>query len=229
MLEKRAVRHAARVADVGAVELAFAGLAAIRDTPANRNAIPVGTVEFCLTWMARCAVSVPEPLDFPLCLAQFLGRRVRQVGGYHNAPAGAWVKPVRTKAWDAHVKPTISPQMPVPEGEVWTSEPLQLLAEWRVYVREGRVLGDGRYDNGEDDSLVFCPETVSAMVAAFENSGGAPRGYALDVALTDSGRTVLVEATDGWAIGYYKGSCAPVAYAELLAARWRELASKSAE
>lgn len=221
LIEKRTVRHASMIGAVSSIEIAATSLDGIDSIPPNRRAIPVGTIEFCRAWMARCGIPEPEPIDYPESLRPFLGRNVTRSGSYALAPYGAWVKPVRTKAWDAHVK---APGLPHPDGEVWVSEPLQIVAEWRVYVQDGRVLGNGRYDDGEDDTLEFCRATVANMVAAYESSDEAPRAYALDAALTHDMSTVLIEVTDAWAIGYYKGSCSPTRYAELLVSRWREIA-----
>lgn len=223
LIEKRTIRHASMLAPEGSIEIVSATLDGIDDAPANRYAIPVGTVEFCRAWMERSGIREPDPLDFPVSLHSFLGRNVERLENYVAAPMGAWVKPVRTKAWDAHVKAGEAP----PEGGVWASDPLQLIAEWRVYVLNGRVIGLGRYDDGEDDDLEFCQQTLAGMLAAFSGSGEAPRAYALDVALTHDMSTVLIEVTDAWAIGYYKGSCSPTHYAELLASRWREIAGNT--
>lgn len=223
-MEKRAVRHAAMLADAGAITLRGARLDEIGETEPMPEAIPVGTVEFCRAWMARCGIQEPEPLDFPEPLRRFLGRKVERFEAYEQAPEGLWVKPVRTKAWDARVKGSEDPlAADIPEGPVWASEPIGLVAEWRVYVLEGREVGFGRYDDGEAEAE-FCRKALGEMLEAFSESGLAPRAYALDLALGSDGKTRLMEATDAWAIGHYKGSCSPAAYAEMLAARWEEIA-----
>ena len=51
---------------------------------------------------------------------------------------------------------------------------------------------------------------------------GAPAAYGLDFGVTADGRTLLVEANDGFALGCY--GLDPVIYAEMLEARWCELA-----
>jgi hypothetical protein len=60
-------------------------------------------------------------------------------------------------------------------------------------------------------------------------------GYALDLGLLSDGRAALIEAKDGWALGYYRrdsgapppigytGQCSSVDYARLLHARWCQL------
>lgn len=57
-----------------------------------------------------------------------------------------------------------------------------------------------------------------AAVAAWP---GKPRGCALDFGVDDRGRTLLVEANDGFALGAY--GLPPLLYARLLSARWSEM------
>lgn len=183
---------------------------------------PVGSVEFCRAWMHAVAAHEPTPLDYPPCLHVFLEREVRQYGDASRAPPGAWVKPVRTKAWTAtrleagHDAPGVGP--------VWTSAHLDIRAEFRVYVIGSAIAGAGRYDDGEDDRLTFDSGLVEQMIQAYRASGEAPAAYALDVALLRDGRTALVEVTDAWAIGYYRGSLGPRDYVRMLWERWQEIA-----
>jgi hypothetical protein len=191
--------------------------------------VPVGTVEFCRAWMRATGVQEPEPLDYPMALRAALGRPVERLRDYSLAPDGAWVKPVRTKAWPAHRKGQDAlAQELQPCGEVWTSPNLALQAEWRVYVLEGRVVGQGRYDDGSDhlDSLASQATSWAQQLAhIWSSSAKTPAAYALDVAFTHDAHWALVEVTDAWAIGYYRGSCSAQDYLRMLMARWKELAS----
>ena len=49
----------------------------------------------------------------------------------------------------------------------------------------------------------------------------APAGYSLDFGVTDTGRTLLIEVNDGYALGSY--GLFYIDYAKLLSARWAEL------
>lgn len=59
---------------------------------------------------------------------------------------------------------------------------------------------------------------VRTALGAYRN---APAGYGADFGISSDGRTVLVETNDGYALGYM--GIAESCYAELLAARWREI------
>lgn len=229
-VEKAAVRQAIMLGhDDSAVSFSLndAQHAAPGSLSSLRTACPVGTVEFCRAWMRATGVREPEPTDYPDCLQAALGRVVRRTT-FGQAAIGSWVKPQSTKAWDAHVK---NSDLEHPAEElVWDSPVIHeqdWLAEWRVYVLAGRIVGVGRYDGNPRDDLAFDVVVVSAWVDTYTLSRTSPLGYALDVALMADGRTILVEVTDGWAVGYYKGSCTPTDYALLLASRWREIVHSS--
>lgn len=224
LVEKRTIRHACAICD----DFSIAGVADFQDLQAGlmadrKDLCPVGTVAFCRAWMRAVGVPEPQPIDYPDVLQDALGRVVRHTT-FGQVAEGSWVKPVHTKAWDAHVKQSDC-EHPA-EELVWESAVIAAsdwLSEWRVYVIEGRIVGRGRYDDGRDDAPEPDWDLVQQWVDRYTQAG-APAGYALDVAAWPKGRTVLVEVTDGWALGYYKGTCSAPDYARLLDARWRELA-----
>ena len=80
----------------------------------------------------------------------------------------------------------------------------------------GKVVGAAHY---KGDCFTH-PDaaTVRAGVAAFT---GAPAAYGLDFGVTADGRTLLVEANDGFALGCY--GLDPVLFAEMLEVRWCEI------
>lgn len=232
-LERAAVRHAVMKVPADAVPLVRQGnLAEVcrilpGEAAAEREACPVGTVEFCRAWMCAVGVDEPEPIDYPPSLDFALHRSVRQTT-FAQAAAGSWVKPVSTKAWEPHVKQSEADHLgdePVWEAPVIPDQ--DWLAQWRVYVVEGVIVGAGRYDDNEQEYDL--PRiVVASWVDAYTASGQSPAGYALDVALWPGNRLALVEVTDGWAIGYYKGDCSATNYARLLAARWSQIIAPEA-
>ena len=60
-----------------------------------------------------------------------------------------------------------------------------------------------------------------AIKKAVQEYKTAPAGYSLDFGLTDTGKTLLIEVNDGYALGSY--GLFYIDYAKLLAARWAEL------
>ena len=70
-----------------------------------------------------------------------------------------------------------------------------------------------------DWKCYFDADLLEQAVNRYKN---APAGYAMDIGVTEDGRTLLVEINDGYALGCYGAD--PVEYAKLLSARWCELA-----
>lgn len=58
---------------------------------------------------------------------------------------------------------------------VWVSEPVDFLAEWRTFIRYGRVIGVRMYKG--DWRAQYDYKVIESAVAAYKD---APAGYALD-------------------------------------------------
>lgn len=232
--EKAAVRQAlSELPDAAVVNCSLADLQAGRVVlPADF--VPVGTVEFCEARMQALRIPSPWHMTYPARLRRFLGREIAR-STYWRVPDGQFVKPYsKVKQFTGHIKGAW------PEGEerpvnldqieVWAVAPVRFLAETRFYIVNNRIAGFCRYNSSEDESVAPDVMVVSQAVSAFAGNG-APAAYALDFGVLDDGRTVLVEANDGWALGYYRdrlSTITPRAYLDLICARWCEIAAAGA-
>jgi hypothetical protein len=181
---------------------------------------PVGTVEFCRKWMELSNIKEPSVLDYFNNIHDFFNRKISIYSSYNDAPVGSFIKPVQTKLWDPHIKISTKPSAFL--DLVIASEVVDFVAEWRVYVLDKKIVGVGRYDFS-DAEIDFDLSVAKKMVDNFSNQ---PCSYALDLGLTDKGDFSLVEFTDAWAIGLYKGGPGPLVYAEMLSKRWEEIVLK---
>ncbi len=212
--------------------------ATLRDVLGGRlqappHAVPIGTVEFVRALMARHGIAEPAPVSYPGGLTPFLGRDVA-LGRYGDAADGQFVKPAATtKLFTGHIKgdPAYANELSgVPRlatARVWISEPVRFVAEARHYIFADRCVGWSRYDENEDKTKNPDPEVANVAARLL---AGTPRpcGYAIDIGLTEDGRTLLIECNDGWALGYYGGdTMSAESYAQLIAARWLEIAQGS--
>lgn len=204
--------------------------AAPRNVPPP-GAVPVGTCEFTHTVMSLHGIPRPAPFTYPEQVHSLLGRLISH-GRYSDVPAGVFVKPFAdVKKFTGHIKgdPAHAPDLAAICGldgmEVWVSSPVRFVAESRFYVVDNQIVGWSRYD--ENEGITPDPDPGIAREAVdLISHGRHPRGYSVDIGLTDDGRTLLVECNDGWALGYYRNETAPPeAYAALLAARWQEIAA----
>lgn len=192
------------------------------------SAVPVGSVEFVQARMSALGLPFPAYETYPDELADYFGRKIWQ-STYAEVVPGCFVKPAsRLKAFTGHIKGEWPEGEAVPDGleemNVWASEPVTFASEVRIYIRNGVALGLGRYD--PHDTVGLPDSTI--MAAAIDTYRPDRVAYTLDFGLTSDGRTLLVEANDAWAIGYYPdGTMTEAAYIGMIEARWREIAGIS--
>jgi len=163
-----------------------------------------------------------EHFDYPQELASFLGREIKkiQIRDIQHEELPVFIKPVEEKAASGIVIHTLDDlkqfELKEPEAEVYCSEVVNFISEWRCFLLYGQIIGIRCYD-GDPDAV--CDRNVLDMaVKAFPNM---PAGCALDFGVTDDGRTLLVEMNDGYSLGAY--GLEATLYARLLSARWAEL------
>lgn len=165
-----------------------------------------------------------EDIDYPQELELYYGRRIWKTEVQeiiHNA-----------KLWPVFMKPLEGKLFPgicvrsekdfigrVRDGEkqqVYCSELLNFEEEWRCFVRYGEILDIRRYSGaiGRNYDIKVVRRAVGDYLTA-------PAGYAMDIAVTDQGETVIVEINDGYSLGSY--GLDPLLYAKLLSARWAQL------
>ena len=169
---------------------------------------------------------VPTELGYPDSLLPFLGRRLWQSTiNAVAADASQWpvfVKPVHdakkfTGVLVRGVRDLVGCGDQHQDTPVWCAEPVQFVAEWRCFVRYGQIL-DARPYKG-DWRAHFDPAVVAQALAAYLPE--APAAFSLDIGLTATGQTVVVEVNDGHSLGAY--GLMPLAYAKFLSARWAEM------
>jgi hypothetical protein len=167
----------------------------------------------------------PAPLDYPEELMPFVGRKIWKstlsTVMLHSEYRNIFIKPVvEAKRFHGTVIETSEDLArlggSIEDLEVWCSERVHFISEWRLWVLEGEIIGltpyAGKWDAFPD------ADVLKKAVAAFHC---APAAYALDFGVTDDGKTLLVEASDGYGLS----SCGlnVIKYVKVLTARWHEL------
>lgn len=197
--------------------------------PVEAQRIVVGSVMFVRRALRRLGIE-PRPLDYPVRLQPYLGRRiwrttwaeVRSRVDHPGTPV--FVKPYdQDKAFTGYVvsafRDLIRTARWPGEMPLWASDPFPFLSEWRYFVRDHAVIGVGHYKG--DPFLHPDPTIVKAAIADFADE--APIAYGIDFGVTERGGTNLVEVNEGFSLGCL--GLGPLAYSGFLEARWRELVS----
>jgi hypothetical protein len=187
--------------------------------------VVVGYIDAFHSSLKRLNISCPDEINYPAELEEFLGRKIwKSKINYIASHPEEWnifIKPVyASKKFTGRLvrstKDLISCGDEFEDTEVWCSEPVNFLAEWRCFVRYAEIL-DVRIYKG-DWRATFDYRVIEKAVKSYKS---APNGYAIDFGCTEKGETLLVEVNDGYSLGSY--GLLPLDYAKLLSARWAEI------
>jgi hypothetical protein len=198
-----------------------------RHLPLERSTLVVGGTVAVQRALGQLGVAVPPPLNIPKPLVAFAGRRVwvTTLGEVRSRVTGStepvFVKPLaETKAFAGLVVASAADLDRVRHFDdslpVQAAVPVAFASEWRYFVLRGKVVGTAHYKGD-----CFTHPDAGTVRRAVADYVAAPEGYGLDFGVTADGRTLLVEANDGYALGPY--GLDPVIFAELLEARWCEI------
>jgi hypothetical protein len=200
-----------------------------RHLPLARNTLLVGGTVAVHKALAQLELPIPGPLNVPEPLRAFAGRELhattlrdvrQQFELGRTRPL--FVKPLSAaKEFAGMVVSTTTDLARVRHLEddlaIQAAEALAFVSEWRYFVLRGTVVGAAHY---KGDCFVH-PSATTVRNAVLTYTS-APAAYGLDFAVTSDGVTLLIEANDGFALGCY--GLDPVIYADMLEARWCELA-----
>ena len=191
-----------------------------------------GGLQVTLPALKQLGVDIYRNDDYPEDLKQYLHRNIwfssmkyfRQRIETNGEVAPVFIKPLRkVKRFTGRVISTNDDMAPLcrigGSLELYCSEPVHWVSEYRVPVIHGKIQGYFWYDG--DRSIMVDKAVVEEMVDKYTM---APWAYCLDVGVLDSGETALVEMNDAFSIGMYDGM--ETCYGDLLTTRWKELTFK---
>ena len=199
--------------------------------PATPDDIAVGYVEVARRQFRRMGIVGPPDIDYPSPLSTFLGRSVvRSTAGHirkrgANPLTPAFIKPVRHKQFAGFICRTQRDLLQLDPAEdaaeVWVSDVVDLRSEYRCYVHLHEVVDVRRYAG--DFRAIPDWSMLDQMMAATRDEP-LPIACSLDIGVTSDGRTILIEANDGFAMGNYGMTARR--YAMLLRDRWGQIVSR---
>ncbi len=207
--------------ELGVETIFYREASEIKDTP--KEDIVVGGV-FPTKWkLEQLGFEYPE-LDYPEELKGYLGRNIwRSKINTINSNEDLWpvfVKPYVDKKFTGRVirstEDLIGCGSCYENYDVICSDVIDIMAEWRAFIRYGRVLDVRRYKG--DWRTHYDPVIIENCVKEFKSQ---PAAFSMDFGVTVDGKTVLIEVNDGFSIGSY--GLFHIDYAKLLATRWSEL------
>ena len=215
----------------------FVGSFRQNDVPQNVSTVPVGSVEFCQTYMDVLNIARPAPIGLPESLKKFLGRDVRALSLdevlFELEKKPAFVKPADTvKTFTGRVFTSKQDFLETLAGlpaswrkdslfptKFYVADPVVFEQEWRIYIIQGKTVGTGRYDPNETPDSFLPTRLIGKILDSYGRK--APSDYSIELGLTKNG-WALVELNDAWALSAYHGISSDN-YAKILETRWKEL------
>lgn len=188
-----------------------------------RDDILVDYVTETQRFLSAMGIKVPW-FDYPVALQPFIGRNIRQAKLHdiidNPSSWGVFIKLVfTTKLFTGRVVNESKDLRGIGLAEderIWVSDAVQFAAEWRAFILNGEVIDVRPYIG--DYHCSFDAAVLDSAVKAWID---APVAYSIDIGVTQSKVTLIVEVNDGYAIGGY--GLNPYKYATFLQARWQQL------
>jgi hypothetical protein len=195
----------------------------------DKQAIVCGEVNFVQNGMRLQDIDVPEPIDYPDWLSEFIDRDIEKKD-IANIDFPAFVKPVKHKDFVGDVflcaDEFYSYHRQNSGKQVWVSEQVHFVSEFRIYIDhtcdEGSVLDMKQYCG----SWYLKPTGKKLLDIADRanyafKQGWTPHAYSIDVGLKENWDVSIVEVNDAYALGNY--GLEPLKYSRMVENRWEEL------
>ena len=185
-----------------------------KDTPQDLTDedIVIGYIRDIQKALLKLGKNVPEPIDYPQELEQFLAREIKKVKyedlSEDNFPY--FIKPVKHKLFTGKVIREFKDLIGVYAEELYyTEDVINITSEYRVYIVNKEIVGVKHYKG----SPYISPKekTVKEMITKYTQQ---PKVYSLDVGVTQDNKTILIEANSGFSLGNY--GLDEMTYAKLL-------------
>lgn len=215
--------------NLGVEVVPFYGFGDLADDFSRENMV-VGYIGDVMNALTKVGVPQPERMDYPKSLEQFYGRKIERgvlgdIRYHHNGSKKVFIKPSMEEklftgiVWEGTEGDRRHVCTHGDDVEIWISETVNFISEFRCYVLDGEILDVRRYKGiwGVNPDR----NTIESMLKSFTN---APIAHSIDVGVLPDGSTKLVEINDAYALGNY--GLNSYLYAKMLMARWEQLVTE---
>lgn len=181
----------------------------------------------------KLEIKNPYLADYPWYLRSFLGREIKQstikqvrdsLFGKEELEKAVFIKPLppQRKSFTGHLiyrfnDLLVTAHLPE-DTKVQVSEYVDFVSEYRVFIYKQSIIDIRRYSG---NCLVQPSINLIVDMVNKTRIEHGPRTYALDVGVTQDGRTLLVEMNDANALGGY--GLPAIHFARMVEDRWEEI------
>jgi len=191
----------------------------------KKHDIVVGSIESIRSIMSDLRVELPN-FYIPDELKKYAGREIykSKIGTIIERVMHGeklFIKPIKIKEFPAQIVTSLPLITFIGQNfndniDCWTSEIVDFVSEYRIFLLGREPIGCKHYWG--DFKLSLDWNTIDSALADLVNP---PAGWCLDFGVTKDGKTLLIEANDGYSIGNY--GLDGMDYARILKERWFEL------
>lgn len=164
-----------------------------------KDYIPIGSVEFVITYLEEHFGFIPKPQNIPeeLLIKEFLKRKVEYLSK-EKIQIGKNKMFVKSADKIKKFADIVSHESDIPEGNCMVSELIDIVSEWRAFIYREKLVGLQNYSG---DFTVF-PNVplIKKMISEYKN---APVAYTLDVGINSKDGTFIIEVHDFFSCGLY--------------------------
>lgn len=194
--------------------------------------VAIGSIPFVHQRLRSSGAKPPLPNDYPESVREFLHREVTRTTlrearvDIDEYGKGLFVKPAtKLKRFTGFVANFAYDHRFNGAGgrtEVWVSNPVNFVSEWRVYSVGGDVLAVGSAPSNPSDPSMPNRDVIDEIAQRLYEMPAGFAGLCFDVGVLDTGQTALVEVNEGYGFGAYEG-CTPEALWAVNVARQRQI------
>lgn len=173
----------------------------------NKKAIPVGDIDFVTKYLQKAFNFEGNmfPLEIPKCLRtdEFLGRKYEILT---SAEIGTLSKKyfIKNVSKLKDLACTGSPETVIlPKDQLFSiSEIIDIVSEYRVYVYDDKIVSIANYAG--DPTIFPNVSIIKKMIATYTvKERKRPKAYTLDIAVTFSNQTLILEVHNFVSCGLY--------------------------
>ena len=174
----------------------------------------------------KLGINYPQFNCYPDVLKPYYGRDIRistlgeERRKFDKNPIPVFVKPIKPKEFIGNVWSSCLNLIPLVNKNddiaCYVCEPIKIETEFRVYVHDGEILSVKHYHGKWNvvPDIKFIKEVIKKYKPC-------PIAYGIDIGVTDTGTSVVVEVNDGCNLGNY--GIDSIHYGEMIVSRWFEI------
>jgi hypothetical protein len=189
----------------------------------NKENIAVGGIGFVKDRLKILNIEIPDVVDYPEEIQSYLGRNIwtSTINEIADKLPYCFIKPKHKQKFFTglvikDLSSLRSKGIQDDNYEVWCSDVIEPVAEFRCFVRYGKIIDIRKYKG----HYSVTPD-YNVIQNCIKDYKSAPLAYGIDFCVTKDNKTLLMEVNDAYALGEY--GLFYIDYSKMLYTRWSEM------